>query len=189
MLQFNEPVDADSLIGITLTGNSGPVQISLALSNGNQTLVIKPAQALAVNTTYTLNVSGVSDISGTTSSSQFTSTFTTSGEATVATPTVALLTPANASTGVLTTTTVQVQFSTLMNAITLTPQEITLNVNGGAALPGTVTVNPAGTIATFTPTNPLATSTTYIVTIGYTAIDLTGRNTNYTQFSFTTGTQ
>ena len=189
MVQFNEPVDVDSLGGITLTANSVPVPVAFTLSNGNQTLVIQPTQPLATITAYTLNISGVSDLSGSTSSSSFTSSFTTSGEASVATPAVAAVTPASGATGVMTTTTVQVQFNNPMNAISLTPQTIMLNVNGGAAVPGVITVNPAGTIATFTPTNPLATSTTYTITIGYGAIDLTGRGFNYTQYSFTTGTQ
>jgi len=189
MVQFNEPVDVDSLGGITLAANSTPVAASLTLSNGNQTLVIKPAQPLAINTTYTLSVSGVSDISGSTSSSLFTSSFTTSAEASVAGPTVTNITPANGATGVLTTTTVQIQFSTSMNQISLTPQSIALTVNGGAAVPGTVTVNPAGTIVTYTPANALAASTTYIITIGYSPIDLTGRSPSFLQYSFTTGTQ
>lgn len=189
MVQFNEPVDADSLSGITLIANSVSVPLSLTLSNGNQTLAIQPTQALTVNAIYTLSISGVSDISGTTSSALYTSTFTTSGEASVATPTVTAVTPTNGATGVLTTTTVQVQFSNPMNAISLTPQTITLNVYGGAAVPGTVTVNSAGTIVTFTPTGALATSTTYVTTIGSGAIDLTGRSTTSVQYTFTTGAQ
>jgi hypothetical protein len=142
-----------------------------------------------VNAVYTVRISGVSDLSGTTSSTLYTSTFTTSGEASVATPTAALLTPTSGATGVLTTTAVQLQFSSPMNAISLTSQTIALSVSGGAAVPGTVTVNPAGTVATFMPSAALATSTTYSIIIGSGATDLTGRTANYTQFSFTTGTQ
>ncbi len=189
MVQFNEPVDADSLSEITLIANGVSVPLSLTLSNGSQTLVIKPTQPLTVNATYTLSISGVSDLSGTTSSALYTSSFMTSGEASIATPTVTPVTPANGATGVLTTTTVQVQFSNAMNAITLTPATVTFNVYGGAVVPGAVTVNSAGTIATFTPTAALATSTTYSITTGSGAIDLTGRNANYSQFTFTTGTQ
>jgi hypothetical protein len=189
MVQFNEPVDADTLSGITLIANGVSVPLSLTLSNGNQTLVIKPTQPLTVTALYTLSISGLSDLSGTTSSALYTSTFMTSGEASVAPPTVTPVAPAGGATGVLTTTTVQIQFSNPMNALTLTPQTITLNVYGGAAVSGAVTVNSAGTIGTFTPAAALATSTTYAIAIGSGAIDLTGRSANYSEFTFTTGTQ
>jgi large repetitive protein len=187
-IQFNEPVNAETLGGVTLASTGGAVPVSIALSNGNQTLTITPAQAFAPGVKYSVTVSGVSDLSGNTMSPAFTSTFTTSAEADIDSPKIVSTTPAVNATGVLTTATIQVQFNETMNAILLNAQTIVLADASGKAVAATVTVNAAGTLATLTPTQALTASARYTVAING-AVDLAGNPLGYYAFAFTTGSQ
>ncbi|AGA31260.1 DUF4082 domain-containing protein [Singulisphaera acidiphila] len=57
---FSEPVQAGSVV-MTLTGPGGAVSGSLAYNNATNTATFTPAAALAVQTTYVVNVSGAKD--------------------------------------------------------------------------------------------------------------------------------
>ncbi|PYU17714.1 MAG: hypothetical protein DMG29_00330, partial [Acidobacteria bacterium] len=81
-------------------------------------------------------------------------------------PTVTAQSPTPNATGVAANTTVTATFSTAMNAATITTASFTLTAAGAAApVPATVTVNAAGTIATLTPTTPLAAGTVFTATV------------------------
>ena len=64
MIQFNEPVDMQMLGQVTLSATSGAVPVLASLSNGNQILNLMTLVTLRPNTAYTLNISGVTDLSG-----------------------------------------------------------------------------------------------------------------------------
>ena len=106
-------------------------------------------------------------------------------------PTVTSVAPANGATGVGTATSATATFSEGMNASTITPSTFVLRNPSNAVVASTVSYNASTNIATLTPTQPLAASTTYTATIVGGAggvADLAGNAlaTNYV-WSFTTG--
>src|SRR5205807_8045543 len=86
------------------------------------------------------------------------------------------------------TTTVTATFSKPMAAASITTASFTLRAAGAAAdVPATVTLDATGTIATLTPTSPLALGTVYTATVSGTVTDVVGTalGTNVA-WSFTT---
>ena len=71
--------------------------------------------------------------------------------------------PADGANGVVTNTTVSADFSSVMNPSTINATTFLLKGPGGTPVAGAVSY--AGTIASFTPTVPLATNTRYVATI------------------------
>jgi large repetitive protein len=185
---FSEPVDAGSLGGVTLKAGSTQVAVTTSLSNGNQLLTVTPVQGLAPSTVYTLTVNGVTDLAGNGMSAAFSSTFTTGQVPNFVQPVVAAITPNNNATGVATNSTIQIQFNKVMDPLTITGPTITVS-NGSVPVAGTVTVNAARTVATFTPSAPLATVTVYNVSISSGITDLEGLALTALQSTFTTGSQ
>ena len=101
-------------------------------------------------------------------------------------PAVSSTSSANGATGVAVNAALWVIFSEPMDASTVTMTTFTVKA-GSTAVPGTV--NCSGTTATFTPTDNLAYSTSYTVTVTTGAKDLAGNAlaSDYV-WSFTTGT-
>src|SRR2546425_4529248 len=90
-------------------------------------------------------------------------------------PTVIAQAPPNGATGVPLTSTVTATFSKPVNAATITTATFTLRAAGAAAnVPATVTLDATGTIATLTPTTPLAISTAYTATVSEIGTALVG---------------
>ena len=58
-IQFNEPVNPQTIGQVTLKAGGTPVSILASLGNGNQTLTLIPAVALFGNTVYTVSIAGV----------------------------------------------------------------------------------------------------------------------------------
>ncbi len=189
VVAFNEPVNGESLAGVTLSANGSTVGLSDVLSAGNQLLTITPVAGLLPNTTYTLTVNGVADLSGNAMTTANTSTFTTSGGPDLTQATVTSITPINTATGVPTTTNVQIQFSKLMNVLSLTSQTVKLSTNGTTVIPAILTFNQNGTSMTIAPSSALSPSTTYSVQLTTSILDLEGGALTSFQASFTTGTQ
>ncbi|MFZ1156261.1 MAG: Ig-like domain-containing protein, partial [Candidatus Sulfotelmatobacter sp.] len=77
VIQFNEPVNATKLSGVTLSGGSGTVNVSQSVTNGNQRLTLVPVVPLSPSTAYTLTIAGIQDFSGNVLPSPVTVSFTT----------------------------------------------------------------------------------------------------------------
>jgi hypothetical protein len=101
-------------------------------------------------------------------------------------PTVVSTSPANNDINVSVNRRVTATFSKAMDPATITTTTFTL-AQGATPVPGTVTYAATGTTATFTPTSPLAVSTTYTAKITTGAKDTTGQAlaNNFT-WTFTT---
>src|SRR5207302_858520 len=79
------------------------------------------------------------------------------------------------ATGVPLNTTVTTTFSKAMNAATITTATFRLRAAGSTAdVPAMVTVNAAGTLATLTPSSPLALGTVYTATVTAAVTDAIG---------------
>jgi hypothetical protein len=91
-------------------------------------------------------------------------------------PTVTATSPANAATSVSRTANVTVTFSEAMNAATITGNTVELRDPSNAVVPATVTYSSSNRRATLNPTPPLASLTTYTVTVRGGAIDPVARD-------------
>ncbi|HKD79475.1 MAG TPA: Ig-like domain-containing protein, partial [Candidatus Angelobacter sp.] len=189
LIQFSEPIDDLTLNQITLTGG-GPVNVISRLSNANQTLTLVPVVPLNPNTTYTISVSGVLDLSGNALTAPSTTTFTTGTGADIVPAAVTLTSPVNGATGVLTTATIQVQFSKRVDPLTVNSVDFEVLPQGASVpIPGTISVSADGLTTTFTPSSPLNPSAGYFINVSSSILDLEGQPVQGTFTSFTTGTQ
>ncbi|MDD2844746.1 MAG: ice-binding family protein [Rhodoferax sp.] len=111
----------------------------------------------------------------------------TTGESTDTTaPTVTLVNPANAATGVATNTAVNATFSEAMDPLTVKATSFTLT-SAGVPVAGTISVNPLNTVATFTPGANLAVDTSYTATVSTDVTDQAGNPlTTVKAWTFTT---
>jgi len=173
---------------IAVTAGGQTVAGAVTVPNAT-TLLFKPANSLAVSTAYTVTVGGFADLAGN-AATTFTSGFTTSSSLTGVTtgPTVLSVTPPSGSTNVAVTTPVVVTFSAAENPVTLTDSSVAVLANG-TVVAGTIGLNAAGTVATFTPLTPLPGSATIRVYVSYYAYvqDAVGNDVpSSTGTSFTT---
>lgn len=126
-------------------------------------------------TTCTATVTtAAKDSTGLAMTSDYVWQFTTSASTDVTAPTVTLVNPLDAATGVATNTAVKATFSEAMDPLTVTAANFTLSSVLGGQVAGTVSINPLNTLATFTPTANLAVNTTYTATVTTGVTDLAG---------------
>jgi hypothetical protein len=190
---FSEPMDPASCNTSTFTVNSGgaPVTgtVTVTMGGSGSTAVsiatFKPAAPLAHNTTYTATVNtGAKDLAGNAMPINAVWNFST-GNAVVST------TPQNGAVSVSPTApNITATFAKAMNPATINPQTFTLTfgVSPGVPVTGAVSLDSAGTTATFTPAGPLQANTVFTATITTGATDTTGTplSSNFS-WSFTTG--
>ena len=164
VVSFNEPVNAESLGGVTLSTNGSAVAVSNVLSSGSQLLTITPVAGLLPNTTYTLVVAGVADLSGNAMTTPFSTTFTTSSTADLTQLTIVSVSPASNSTGVPLNAQIRVAFSKGVNTVSLAGGNLVLypsSIGSSNPVAGTVSVSADGTIVTFAPATNLLAETQY----------------------------
>ena len=140
VIQFNEPVDAAKLGGVTLSGGSGAVNVSQSLTSGNQRLILLPAVPLSPSTAYTLTIAGVQDLSGNVLSSPVTVSFTTGTGADLTAARIVAVNPAANATGVSASTAVTVSFSKVIDPLTVTTGTMQL-------IPTSTSIPVAGTVS------------------------------------------
>jgi hypothetical protein len=188
MATFSKPMNPTTLNNTTFLLNSaaGAVAGVVTYTATGSIASFTPAPALLPNTLYTATITtGATDTAGNSLAANYAWTFRTVPAP--APPTVIATTPPNGAINVPVNQALSATFSTAMNPATLNATSFTLKVTGGAAVLGTVTYVPAGSVATFTPAVPLAASTSYTATITTGAQDLAGTalSANYV-WTFTT---
>ena len=169
----------------TLTGTGGPVQGTVTYNPSGSVATFVPSANLQYNTVYTATISSnAANTLGIRISSPYMWTFTTAVQ-----PTVLSSTPANGATGVPLNQVLSVTFSTPVNCATLVSPSTSFRVNGPGATVVAGTVACSGSVATFTPSNPLATNTTFAALITTAVTDAAGDPlaASY-MWSFRTGT-
>ncbi|MDP9037712.1 MAG: Ig-like domain-containing protein [Acidobacteriota bacterium] len=179
---FNQALDPTSVTGttFTLSSGSGSVGGTVSYAASGSIASFTPSSPLAYNTLYTATITtGIRNTIGNQPAVPYTWSFTTAVQ-----PTVVSTVPANAATGVPASQVVSATFSTAMNPGSINGTTFKVSSAGGAVA-GTVTYS--GTVATFTPTAPLAYNTLYTGTITTGAVDVAGDPlaANYV-WSFTT---
>ncbi len=175
---FSEPIDGASIGGVTLKQGSSVVSTAATLYDGDQGIQLLPLMPLAPNTTYTINVTGVLDITGNAQTSFPSQSFTTGTAADLTQPTVVSTTPANGATSVPVTTAVQVVFNEAVDPASFDPtNSFVMYGPSPNAVPATISFSTDYKTVTFQPkANLTGGGVSYTVFISYfaTATDLAG---------------
>src|SRR3989475_532383 len=172
---FSKAMNAASITTSTFrlraAGSTADVPATVTVNTAGTLATLTPSSPLAAGTVYTATVAAaVTDTSGTALGADSLWSFTTD-----VAPTVTAQAPAPGATGVPRNTTVTATFSKAMNAASITTSIFRLRAAGSTAdVPPTVTVNAAGTLATLTPSSPLAAGTVYTARIAATVADPAG---------------
>jgi len=189
---FNEPISSASLEGVTLNQGSSVIPTTTTLFDGDQGVQLLPQVPLATGTTYTINVTGVVDITGNAQSSFPSQSFTTGTGTDLVPPTVVSTNPTNGQTNVPDNTTVQIVFSEAMDPASFDPNNsFVLYDPSNSVVPATITFSADYKTATLHPTANLTGGVTYYMYGGWPYVsyylnDLGGNHLYGTYFSFTT---
>jgi hypothetical protein len=187
---FNEPVKCASLASPATTfivTGPGTTAVAGTVSCSGAVATFTPTDDLAFNTVYTATITtGAQSLAGIPLGSNHVSTFRTLPAPTP--PTVISTVAADLATNVPINQAVSATFSVAMTASTINSSTFLLTGPGSTPVAGVVTYVAAGSVATFTPNAPLASSTLYTATITTGTEDLAGTALaqNYV-FTFTTG--
>ncbi|VAW72830.1 hypothetical protein MNBD_GAMMA15-2036, partial [hydrothermal vent metagenome] len=118
-LRFNEPVQATSISGVTLSANGSEIAVTAILSDANRVLTLTPQLLLDAATPHSVNVAGVVDTAGN-ALGVTSSSFTVGTSFDIAGPTLVQVSPGNNTVDVSTDLLAQVSFSERMNPLTVT---------------------------------------------------------------------
>jgi hypothetical protein len=151
---FDEPVNEQTLTGITLMANGNPMPSSQLLNSNHRVVTLKLSQPLLALTTYTFAVTAVQDLSGNVLASPATVSFTTGAGADLTAPSVLSITPPNNATGVALNSPLAARCSERL--MTFTRDFEFLNVGlldetVGQIVPGVASLDADGVTVRFTP--------------------------------------
>jgi hypothetical protein len=170
---FSEAMYPLSITNLSFTLRHGTTADPGTVDYAGITAVFTPASPLLNNTIYTATITtAVVDLAGNSLAANYVWNFTTAAAADTTAPTVTLTAPVNLASNVALNSTVKATFSESMDPLTI-PANFTL-YNGLILVPGLVIYDVPTRIATFTPTNPLLTNTTYTAKVSNAAKDLAG---------------
>ena len=188
---FSEQIDGASIAGVTLQHGGSTIPTITSLFDGDQGVQLLPLVPLASNTSYTINITGVLDITGNSQSSFPSQLFTTGSGLDLIPPTFVSINPALNALNVPTTTTIQVVFSEAMDPASFDPNTSFLLLDPSRnAVPGTISFSPDYKTATLTPSSPLigggAMYFMYISSSAHYVYDLSGNKMNAPIITFFT---
>ena len=158
---FSEAMDPLSITATSFTLKQGATAVAGTTSYSGVNAVFTPTSLLANNTTYTATITtGAKDLAGNPLASNYVWSWTTGAAADTTPPTVTLVNPVDLATNVATNSAVAATFSEAMDPLTVSTATFTV-----AGITGTVGFDAVAKMATFTPSAPLATNTTYTATV------------------------
>lgn len=190
---FSETMNPQTLNTQTFTVMQGANSVAGTISYSGQAVTFTPANPLALNTKYTMTISGAAtDMAGNNLSGNqvvfpavgnYVWSFTTGATADTTAPFVTQTDPLEAATNVAQNQTVTATFSKSIDSAKVTNTTFTLK-QGTTAVAGSVAY--LGTTASFTPTAKLLANTVYTATISNTVTDINGNKLTGNQGSVTT---
>ncbi len=189
---FNKAISGASLGGVTLKKGTSVIPATVSLFDGDQGIQLLPLVPLATSTVYTINVTGVKDITGNAQSSFASQSFTTGTGTDLLPPTIVSTNPTNGQTSVPDNTTVQVIFSEAMDAASFDQNTSFVLIDPSSnVVPATITFSTDYKTATLHPNATLISGVTYTMYVGYPYVsyylyDLGGNALYGTYISFTT---
>jgi large repetitive protein len=187
---FNEFISGASIGGVTLKQGSSVIPTTATLFDGDQGIQLRPMVPLATGTVYTINVTGVKDITGNTQSSFPSKSFTTGTGTDLVTPTVVSTNPTYGQTHVPVNTTLQAVFSKAMSPASFDANtSFTLRDVSNNVVPATITFSGDFKTVTLQPNSNLTGGgAQYYFEIGYQTYlyDISGNVLSYGYIPFTT---
>ena len=166
---FNMPMDFTTLNATTFTLKQGSTLVAGVVTNSGNESFFTPNINLSSNTIYTATITvGAKNTVGIAIANDYVWNFTTN---IIVAPKVILTDPSNNVSNVLVNKVVSATFDMSMNTSTINTTNFTIK-HGSTAILGVVTY--IGSIASFTPNNPLLFNTTYTATITTGAQNTTG---------------
>src|SRR3989442_279500 len=152
-------------------GSAADVPATVTVNAAGTLATLTPSSPLAAGTVYTVTVTAtVTDAAGTVLGTNVAWSFAKIGR-----PSCRARAQIPVAAGSLYKTTVTTACGKAMNAASITTATFRLRAAGSASdVPATVTVNAAGTLATLTPSSPLAAGTVYTVTVTGSVTDVAG---------------
>jgi hypothetical protein len=183
---FSEAMNGSTINNSTFTvsNGSGYVSGSVNYDNSTHNVTFTPSQALSYQTSYTVTITtGVTDLAGNQMAASYSWTFVTGQAPDTTPPTVYSNSPADGATGVSINSPITVTFSEAMATGTMNGSTFTVN-----GVTGTVNYDQPSKTATFTPSSPLAYSTSYTANVSTDVTDLAGNHMAAPySWTFTTG--
>jgi hypothetical protein len=189
---LNEPISGASLGGVTLKRGTSVIPATVSLFDGDQGIQLLPLAPLATSAVYTINVTGVKDITGNAQSSFPSQSFTTGTGTDLVVPTIVSTNPTAGQTGVPDNTTVQVVFSEAMDPASFDQNtSFVLYDPSNNVVPATVTFSTDYKTATLHANATLISGVTYTMVVGWPYVnfylyDLGGNALYGTYITFTT---
>ncbi len=181
-MTFSEPVNGATFVGgFSLSSGGGDVEVGADSEDGVH-VVVFPLIPLELNTEYTASLTGLQDESGNTMPDE-SWTFRTASTPDTTPPSVVSSTPSDGATNVNPNTALSLTFSEPVNPYV---SGINLYPEVGE---GDVIWSDGGRVITFTPEEPLALDTQFVLSIAPGALfDFAGNsNTSLVQIRFSTG--
>ncbi len=192
---FDKPMDSTTLTGTTFTvlETVGIIQLPVSgvvtYSTIGNTATFTPINAFDPGATFTATITtGVTDLSGNPLANNFVWSFMAGTTTDTTVPTVTSTNPLALAPSVGTDTSVSATFSEAMDSSTLNSATFTVTGPGATVVAGKVSYDVPDQIVTFTPTSPLAATTTFTATLTSGVLDLSGNALANTTWTFTTGT-
>jgi hypothetical protein len=187
---FNKFISGASIGGVTLKQGSSVIPTTATLYDGDQGIQLRSFAPLATGTVYTINVTGVKDITGNTQSSFPSKSFTTGTGTDLVTPTVVSTYPTSGQTNIPVNAALQAVFSQAMGPASFDANNsFTLHDASNNVIPATITFSADFKTVTLQPTSNLTGGgTQYYFEIGYQAYlnDIGGTQLSYGYIPFTT---
>jgi hypothetical protein len=187
---FNEPISGASIGGVTLKLGSSVIPTTATLYDGDQGIQLRPLVPLAAGTVYTINVTGVKDITGNAQSSFPSKSFTTGTGTDLVTPTVVSTYPTSGQSNIPVNAALQAVFSKAMSPASFdASNSFTLRDASNNVVPANITFSADFKTVTLQPkSNLTGGGVTYYFEIGYQAAlyDIGGNALYYGYISFTT---
>lgn len=162
---FSETVKSTSLDGVTLLGSEGSVPYNATFNVDRTQIILRPQKLLQANSSYTLNISGVEDLSGNNQASSDIYSFTTASGADLSPGVVVATSPVNNATNVPSNVRIQLRLSELVDPLTLNDQTVRLFSSVSNQVPHTKVLEEDGRTITITPTFPPLSGTQLFVRI------------------------
>jgi hypothetical protein len=182
VLTLNEPLGSNCLTQLLITDGVDDVAFASVLSSDRRTLTLTPSAALAANTIYQVEFTGLCDYAGNSLSGQALSfTTSTTGASDTVRPVLQSVVPANNAVGVLVDTNVVITFD---ETISLRSSVLFYNSDTNQRVLGRVDVT--DNVLTFTPDELLRGGTRYRTEIRWNVFDLVGNQNYYGDYYFTT---
>jgi len=194
MLQFSAPIsEISASSGVQITQNGITVPGAFSFQNNDTQLIFTPTSPFLSAPVTVATTPGVTDYAGNVISNTVSFTFTVDTPALTTRPSVTMANPPNNIVGVGRNVTLQAQFNTRVNQLTVTPSSfVVVDNNSGLAVPGTLTVSSGRRIASFVAASPYAANERYCwyIDSSYSSTsvtDLSGNAVNGFGQCFTTG--